>query len=620
VNAPVYEFGGFTLDGERFELSRAGRILKLEKKPMELLILLASSSGRLVTRTEIAERLWEREVYVDTEHGINTAIRKIRQALHDDPEQPRFVQTVTGKGYRFIAPLAANTAPAVEEIFPTAVTNSVSDLPPQPRHRLPIWLGSLGVAIAVALVIVVTLAARNQFRNPNQNIASLAVLPLDNLSGDPGQDYFADGMTDELITMLAKNSTLRIISRTSVMQYKRAHRPLPEIAHGLGVDGIIEGSVSRTSNRVHMTVQLIDARSDTHLWAESFDRDTNGSASLPREVAKSVAKKLRRAVPETASVRYVRPEALDAYLHGRYLWYAIGHNREAGEYFKKATELQPDYALAWTGVADYYAAGAVDGEMRPKDSFWQAEAAARKSVSLDNSLAQAHNSLCAVLFFGDWNWPQALQECGRALELDPQFAETYHLKAKILRALNRHDEAIQLDRKGMELSPFARPWGLVLALNYARQFDAAIAEARQRLESEPSDPGLLFGLGYAYGRKGMNDKAQENMEKAFRAIGRNDLAVATSRAFKHGGYRAAVQCWLDDWKKLSQHQYVSPVTLAALTAQLGEREQTLTLLEQGYEEHSPALLDIQFDPGYDFLHSDERYRSIIKKVGLPPAY
>jgi TolB-like protein/DNA-binding winged helix-turn-helix (wHTH) protein len=619
VSAPVYEFGGFTLDCERFELSRAGRILKLEKKPMELLILLASSSGRLVTRTEIAERLWKREVYVDTEHGTNTAIRKIRQVLRDDPEQPRFVQTVTGKGYRFIAPLAANTAPSGEEISPPAVTNAVADPPPQACHRQPIWLGSLGVAIGVVLVIALTLAARNRFANPKPKITSLAVLPLDNLSGEPGQDYFAEGMTDELITMLAKNSTLRIVSRTSAMQYKRAHRPLPEIAQRLGVEGILEGSIARSNNRVHMNVQLIDARSDTHLWAESFDRDTNESVSLSSEVAQSVARQLHSTVPQAAAARSVRSDAHDAYLHGRYLWFT-NHNDQAGEYFLKATQLQPDYSLAWTGVADYYVAGAVEGQISPKESLGRAKAAARKAALLDDSLAQAHVSLGAVAFFADWDWPRALEECDRAIELDPKFAEAYHLKAKVLAALQRHDDAIQLERKAMELSPFARPWGLVLEFNWARQFDRAISEARARLESAPADGGLLWELAYAYRCKGVEAEAAKATENAFQAWGNPAVAAEAAEAFRQGGYRGVVQKRLDLWRRLSERHYVSPVTLAGLTAQLRGRERTLTLLEEGQEEHSPLLLDIQFDPAYDFLHSDERYRSIINKVGLPPAY
>jgi TolB-like protein/DNA-binding winged helix-turn-helix (wHTH) protein len=345
----VFQFGEFKLDCDRFELHRAGRTLKLEKKPMELLVLLAEKNGILVTRTEIAEHLWEREVFVDTEHGINTAIRKIRDVLDDDPVQSRFVQTVTGKGYRFIAPVAevrptpvaeqneenrkpstiaekidTQTTPAAASNSPiqksvignteprgqiNTQTNNQTNTPPSHKRHIRWWLVA---SATLALLIVVGLgvwALRD--RSPRNaaapKISSLAVLPLDNLSGDPDQNYFADGMTDELTTMLAKNSTLRIISRTSAMQYKGVHRPLPEIARELGVDGILEGSIARAGDKVHMTIQLIHAPSDTHVWAESYDRDTNEVVSLPREAAQTIAKQLHSSAPQPPPARYVDP-------------------------------------------------------------------------------------------------------------------------------------------------------------------------------------------------------------------------------------------------------------------------------------------------------------------------
>jgi TolB-like protein/DNA-binding winged helix-turn-helix (wHTH) protein len=343
VTVTVFEFGDFTLDLDRFELCRNGCRLKLERKPMELLILLAASKGSLVTRTEIAQRLWDSEVYVDTEHGINTAIRKIRQVLDDDPEEPRFVQTVTGKGYRFIGTLAEPPPTAEDEASdesaesnhtgdtqalassaPVAFIPALTPAPANPevpseneswkfpRLGMLFWVAALGGL--AALILVFSQSSRGflsrflhrQTQSPTGlKIASLAVLPLDNLSGDPRQEYFADGMTDELTTMLAKNSTLRIVSRTSVMQYKGVHRPLPEIARALGVDGVLEGSISRSGDKVHMTIQLIHAPSDTHLWAESYDRDRNDVASLPREAAMTIAKRLNGAVLQSTPQRYV---------------------------------------------------------------------------------------------------------------------------------------------------------------------------------------------------------------------------------------------------------------------------------------------------------------------------
>jgi TolB-like protein/DNA-binding winged helix-turn-helix (wHTH) protein len=650
VPVTIYEFGDFKLDCDRFELYRSGRSLKLERKPMELLVLLAAKNGSLVTRTEIAEHLWDREVFVDTEHGINTAIRKIREVLRDDPEQSRFVQTVTGKGYRFVAsvvetvppnsetqtqpnsangntPMAADLAtaspppviPPVESATANAEPPGNVPPPPSSHSRLRTWL------IAAAVLIFLTVAAifgaralsdRSLDRAAKLKITSIAVLPLDNLSGDPAQNYFADGMTDELTTMLAKNSTLRIISRTSVMQYKGAHRPLRDIARELGVDGILEGSVERTGDKVHMTIQLIQAHSDTHVWAESYDRDAKDVVTLPKEAAQTIAKQLGSAALQLTPARYVSPEAHDAYLRGRYLWFA-GKNEEAGKYFRKATELQPDYAPGWAGLSTYYGQGA-GGELYPKDAIAKEVEAATKAVELDDSLPWAHLSLGAAMFFS-WDWARAEQEISRAIELDPNFAEAYHFHSKMLSAFGRDEEAIEAEKKAMELDPFERTFGLALTYNWARQYDAAINEARLRLETRPDDITLHWMLWEAYRRKGAEKEAAQELEKLLLLQGRTNSATGVQHSFERGGYKAVVLGQLGYYERLSEKQYVSRLEFAKYEAQLGRREETLASLEEGYQQHDPELLWIQNDPAYDFLHNDERFRSIVKRVGLPPA-
>ena len=649
--AKVFQFGDFKLDCDRFELRRGERTVKLERKPMELLILLAAKNGDLLTRAEIVERLWDSEVFVDTEHGINTAVRKIREVLRDDPAQSRFVQTVTGKGYRFIAPVVEVPAPLPEErrlsseesrnrrvgdppaapagpsAFPiqTPVSDEAKSSGEKDARRFSLSGRWIWLAVAAALgclVVAISLGARSlRDRSLNRaagpKISSLAVLPLDNLSGDPGQNYFADGMTDELTTMLAKNSTLRVVSRTSVMQYKGARRPLPEIARELGVDGILEGSVERTGDKVHMTIQLIQGPSDTHIWAESYDRDANDVVSLPREAAQTIAKKLNSVVVEQAPQRYVSPEAHDAYLRGRYLWFA-GKNEEASKYFRKATELQPDYAPGWAGLSTYYGQGA-GGELYPKDAIANEVEAASKAVELDESLPWAHLSLGAAMFFS-WNWPRAEQEISRAIELDPNFGEAYHFRSKMLSAFGRNEEAIEAEKKAMELDPFERPFALAFTYFLARQYDAAINEARLRLETRPDDIILHWALWEAYRRKGAEKEAAQELEKSVLLQGWTNSAAAIHRQFERGGYKAVVVGQVDYYKKLSEKQYVSPLQRATYNAQLGRREETLALLEEGYQQHDPELLWIQNDPAYDFLHGDERYRSIIRRIGLPPAY
>ena len=633
----IFEFGDLRLDCSRFELWRAGRSLKLERKPMELLILLATREGDLVTRAEIAEHLWGSEVFVDTEHGINTAIRKIRQALRDDPDQPRFVQTVMGKGYRFIGPISEvrlpppfldpePAAPGARDVATTipAPQSSTSEAgAPSRRPRLPSWLLIGASVIVLCCITAFTLHAHwsreRSARAATSNIRSIAVLPLDNLSGDPAQNYFADGMTDELTTMLAKNSTLHVISRTSVMQYKGAHRPLREIAQALGVDGILEGSVERSDGKVHMTIQLIQASTDTHLWADSYERDANDVVTLPSEAAEAIAKRLNSAVAPPPSARYVNPEAHDAYLHGHYLWFS-GQNDKAGEYFRKATELQPDYAPGWSGLSIYYGAGAVDGLLDPRTALPAQDVAARKAVILDEALPEAHLAMAATYWLHNWDLARADKEVLGAIELDPKFAEAHHLRAKILAALNRHKEAIAEQKRATELDPFARPFALPLSYILARQYDAAITDGLQRLESTPNDATLHGVLSEAYRCKDMHNEAVQMLGPYFLLQGDKSSAESVRRAFEQGGYIAVVRWEISDTERKSAKQYVSPVEMALLYAQLGQREKTLALLEEGYRQHSPYMLDIQNDPAYDFLHNDQRYRSLITKIGLPQAW
>jgi TolB-like protein/DNA-binding winged helix-turn-helix (wHTH) protein len=663
VAVTVFKFGDFKLDSDRFELYRAGRALKLERKPMELLVLLAAKNGNLVTRTEIAERLWGSEVFVDTEHGINTAIRKIREVLNDDPVQSRFVQTVTGKGYRFIGSIVelptVVPAPAEEEQAGAAVENRsrrIGDTKPTPppsgatlvldrapdRPDLPeppingieppnepevssstnsrrrVWIAA--AAVLALLIIAVSLGARS-LRNRAINraatskITSLAVLPLDNLSGDPAQNYFADGMTDELTTMLAKNSTLRIVSRTSAMQYKGAHRPLPDIARELGVDGILEGSVERTGDKVHMTIQLIQAPTDTHIWAESYDRDANDVVTLPKEAAQTIAKRLDSSAAQPVPVRYVSPEAHDAYLRGRYLWF-MGNNEEAGKYFKKATELQPDYAQGWASLSSYYGQGSFD-DLDPRIAIPLGMEAARKAVELDPSLPWAHLSLGAMLLL-NWNWAQADPEIARSTELKPDFSEGYHFRSNMWNALGRHNEAIELEKKAIELDPFEKPFGMALAFIYARRFDDAINDARSRLEADPQNIYLHGMLLMAYRGKGDTKNAVLEWEKIKLLQGDAKGAANIRRTYETGGLEALLLRQISDLKKQSATHYVSPMQFALQYAQLGQREETLAWLEEAYKHRSPYLIWVQTDPVYDFLHSDERYRSLIKRIGLPP--
>ena len=622
--AAVFEFGEFVLDRERFELRRGAHPVRLERKPLELLILLASSGGRLVTRDEISRCLWPSEVFVDTEHGINTAIRKIRHALREDPENPRFLQTVTGKGYRFVgvapqvdpAPIPTGLVPPEAAAIPLATTSARGSRMSGGR----LWLIASTAAVLAILVGIATFGARSvRGHTAKPVITSLAVLPLDNLSGDPSQNYLADGMTDELTTMLAKESTLRVISRTSVMQYKGAHRPLPEIARELNVDGILEGSLERSGDKLHMTVQLIHGPSDTHVWADSYDRAADDTVSLPNDAALAIAKATHSSIARPAPAKYINPVAHDAYLRGNFHWFS-GDQAGAAPFYLKATQIQPDYAAAWSGLADSYGAGAVDYVLDPRQALPLAVSAAQKSLQLDPSLAQAHLSLAADKYWlTDWNIPAALTEIDRTIELDPRCSQAWHMRGKLLIEEGRYQEGIEQERKAMEIDPFQRPWAMVYAYAMSRNFDAAIVDAEQRLAAHP-DPSTWYVVSYAYDGKRMDKEAEHATEEYLTLTNRTSTAESFHRAFARGGRDAVIRLKIDSLKAKARKQYVCPYLLASYYARLGDKQQALEYLDESLRQHGPQLLDLQNDPAFDSLHSDPHYRAIVQKTGLPPRW
>jgi TolB-like protein/DNA-binding winged helix-turn-helix (wHTH) protein len=607
-------FGLFELDLRTRQLTKNGVKIRLSLQSIQALSLLLERPGEIVAREELRQRLWPSDVFVDFDHGLNKSIQKLRDALGDSAGSPRYIETIPRIGYRFIGP--ANGSTGIRK--PTSDTNTP---PPQNLASAPqagiagsrrarwlliaAWVG-LG-ALTGGLLIRWRLRA-------NEPIQSLAVLPLDNMSGDSSQDYFADGMTDELITMLAKDSTLRIVSRTSVMQYRGARRPLPEIARALHADAILEGSVSRSADQVHMTLQLIRADTDSHLWADSYERNANDVA-LPDEAAKAVAKQLHRAVPSVKDIRYVSPAAHDAYLHGRYLWFSA-HMEESGPWFRKAIDLQPDYALAWAGLADYYGEGIAGDVLDPRTSIVPEEQAAQRALELDPDLPEAHRAMGAMFLIDRWDWANADRETLRAISLDPQDGDLYYLRACLLQAVNREAEAIDLGKKAMEIDPFARPYALASLYVYTRQFDTTLAEIRLRLEANPNNPDLLGLEMDTLRRMGKYKEAVDAWAKWHILMEDPQSAVDLRRAYERGGVRGFVRWQLDRRLIQAKNHYVSPVELASYYAQLGDKERTLALLEEGYRQRATDTLWIQGDPAYDFVHADPRFRSIVHKTGV----
>ena len=606
---------------------------------MELLLLLAEAGGRLVPREEIEERLWGKDVFVDAEHGINTAVRKIRQVLADDPDAPRFVLTVPRKGYRFIAEVRREAA---EATLPEPTPGQVAPVAPaggtqtgtapasakagaSARRRVANRiLAAAGVSVILLAWPAYRLAVSRSTRaaSASPEIRSIAVLPLENLSGDASQEYFADGMTDELITMLAKYRSLRVISRTSVMQYKKTKKSLPEIARELSVDGIVEGSVSRSQDKVRVTAQLVYGPTDTHLWAESYDRDLKDTLLMQQELAQGIAERVELASAHRdgalrPSRAPVNPDARDAYLRGRYYWFSERYAKSR-EFFLEAARLDPGYAAAYAGLADSYGAQAVVGELRPLEAMPLAEAASEKALKLDDSLAEAHHASAAIKLFYHWDWNSADKEFQRAIELNPSFAESHHIRAYALSAMNRTDEMLQEDKTAQELDPFARPWMYGYALLRARRFNEAVAELKQRSEARPTYPLLHAILSSAYFGKRDDAKGIEELEKTLELEGNGEGAKNIERAYRTGGLRGVNLMFLKDLKKRAAKGYVSSFHMADMAAGAGLYDEAFHFLDQAFEQREPMMIHLQHNPSLDALHSDPRYWTMVRKMRMEP--
>jgi TolB-like protein/DNA-binding winged helix-turn-helix (wHTH) protein len=609
------------LDADGFVLSRAGHRLRLERKPMELLILLAEKQGQLVKREEIIEKIWGKDFFFDAENGINNAIRKIRSALNDNAEHPLFVETSLGKGYRFIASVehvaesGSSPAPAPEGMRRW----------PGSGWRLVLISGLVAIALAAAAFAVNVAGVRNwNIDRRGPPIHSIAVLPLENLSGDPGQDYFADGMTDALITDLAQFSSLRVISRTSAMHYKGSHQPLPEIARELNVDAVVEGSVIRSGNRVRITAQLLEARSDRHLWAKAYDRDIREIMSLQQDVADSIVSEIQPKLrPQgSASVsrkRQVNAEAYDAYLQGMYFWHKFNDaaNRRAVEYFQESIRKDPSYALGYAGLSNAYHELAYYG--RPMDIMPKSKEAAEKALQLDDTVAEAHGALGWVKWIYDWDWPGAEKEFQRAIQLNPGYALSHGMYALYLDSMGRFEEASREFQSGRELDPVAL--GLIRNtaehFRFMRQYDRAIAENRRVLDMDPTFENAHETLAYAYVNKGMYDESINEMEQLAIYGGEHDLAQTMKSGFAHGGYKGALQSRLKYYKdRRKEGAHVNFWDEALTHAQLGNTDSALQALERAYNERED-ITDLAVNPSWDSIRADPRFQELLRRVGLP---
>ncbi len=624
-------FGVFEVDPRARELRKKGSRVKLQQQPFELLMILLGRPGQTVTREELRQKMWPADVYVDFDRGLNKAMVKLRDALGDSSDSPLYIETLPRVGYRFIGPVVVSAAPRAAAVAETGTGTEIGAASERggEADAADVAIATLArtnwrAVAAASLLVLVAAGGIFWYREHNASAApaqirSVAVLPLENLSGDANQNYFADGVTDELTTMIAKNSNLRVTSRTSATQFKGAHESLRDIARRLDVDGIIEGSITRNGDNVHMNIQLIRAADDAHVWAESYDRTAGEMASLPSEAATTIAKKLNSVPVRSSSARQVNPAAYDAYLHGQYLM-AEGRGDDGIAEFRKAAELQPDYALPWVALAIYYGDAMDQDRLSPANGGRLMVEAAKKAVEIDDELPEAHRIRGLAYYSVEWDFARADAEFAKAVELNPRYAEAMHFRTYSLVVLNRYDEAIAMQKQATEIDPFRKVHSMAQVYAFTRRFDEAAADAKLRLESSPNDAESHYTLSYIYQCQGKYNESIDELATAWTMWNMNAEAAGLRSAFARGGYNAALEYRIALLEKTAKTGYFPQSEIAALTAQLGERERTLTLLEDAVAKRDMHLPLIQTDPAYDFLHADPRYRAVVKAIGLPPAY
>ena len=487
-----------------------------------------------------------------------------------------------------------------------------------------------GLVVLLALIVGFRAAKLREWLHgsvPAPHIESLAVLPLKNLSGDPTQEYFADGMTEELITDLSKIGAVRVISRTSAMRYKDTNKSLPEIARELNVDGVVEGSVERSGDRVRITAQLIHAPTDTHLWADSYERDLRNILSLQDEVARDIASKIRVTLTpqeraQLSNSRPIEPEAYEDYLKGRYYYGKLSTEgfSEALKYFQQAVNRYPNYALAYVGLADCYKELGIWGALPPRESSSKAKAAITKALAIDNNLGEAHATLAHLHFVYDWDWAGAQEEFNRAMELSPRSSEVHQLYAIYLSAMGRQDEAVAEIEKAHALDPVSQPTNTLLGFVYllAHRLDKAIEQLQKTLALYPDSAVDHYNLGICYEHTGMYRDAVEEYLKSEEIDGttKEDLAIRR-RAFLKGGLRGFLQEELKSDIADSKHGYVPAFDFAQLYARLGDKDRAFENLEKTYREGGHNIAFLKVEPELDDLRSDPRFTDQLRRVGLP---
>ncbi len=632
----IYEFGPFRMEGAERMLLRNGETIPLQPKAFDLLRLLVEHPGRLLEKDELLKAIWPDTVVEEVNLANNISV--LRKALGDGENGQKYIETVPKRGYRFVTSVrevveeseesktSAQATPVNEWPEPSVAEPGAARLGMR-RSFLTSWR-LLAVALGVSLIVVAVISYTRRSEERGVQIKSLAVLPMENLSGDPAQEYFADGMTDALIGDLAKIGALRVISRTSAMHYKGTKKSLPQIASELGVEAVVEGTVQRSGDRVVIRAQLIHAGADRHLWTETYERELRDVLKLQGEVAQTIAREIQiKVMPaeqaRLARNRVVNRKAYDDYLQGRYLFWnkrTPGNLGKAIEYFQSAIQADPTYAQAYVGIADCYnQLGSQNmSALRPLEARRQAAEFVGKALELDSELAEAHVAQGYVKH-RNWDWAAAEAEFKRALTLNPNYADAHIHYAQYLMTRTRVEEALAEANRARELDPFSLDTSVLrgFLLQSARRYPEAIEQLRSVVAMDPNQYLAHWYLGQAYAANRQFAEAIASSEKAAALSGRAPGALGyLGLVYGLAGRKDEANQVLNELLELNRHRYVTSPAVANVYIGLGDKDQAFVWLEKAFQERSNNMVWLKVWPGWDPLRSDPRFDDLLRRIGL----